>query len=346
MKKSKRVSLVVLGVILGLALILSAYSQPVSAKPITLRYGLSFAQSHPFGTASVAWMKKIEKDSGGQVKIERYWSGALVNPRQSYIELCKGVADIADYTGSYVKEGFHIEKAMRLLFYGVPVNSELAYRVYDELRAKYPQIDKEFSGGKVLAKFSHSAYDLLTKNKPVRKAGDFKGLTVKTSGAFAHFINGLGGEGARVPMSETYMALRKGTIDGALATYESLKSWKFAEVVKYYTLLDMSTWPSGHVSMNLDTWNKLPQDIKKVFDDNISYYNQITAEELAKDDKAGLELGKKMGVEFIKLSQGDFMKIYKVVETVVLKEAKRIDGMGLPGTAIYKDARSLISKYR
>ena len=113
---------------------------------MTLRFGLSMPPTHPFGVATQDWIKKIEKDSGGKLKIEPYWSVALVNPRQSYIEMTKGVADIADYTGSYVKEGFHIEKALRLLFYGVPVNSELSYRVYNELRAKYPEIDAEFSG--------------------------------------------------------------------------------------------------------------------------------------------------------------------------------------------------------
>lgn len=345
MKKSKWLMRIVLGVILGLTLVLSAYLQPALAKPIKLRYGLSFPPTHPFGIATEDWMKKIEKDSGGRVQIEPYWSGALVNPRQSYIELIKGVADIANYTGSYVKEGFHIEKAMRLLFYGVPVNSELAHRVYGELRAKYPQIDEEFSEGKVLARFSHSSYDLLTKNRPVRKVEDFKGLTVKVSGAFAHLINELGGEGARVPMSETYMALRKGTIDGALASFESLKSWKFAEVVKYYTILNMSTWPAGHVSMNLDTWKKLPPDIQKVFEDNVSYYGQRFAEENAKADKSGIELGKKQGVEFIELSPENLKKVYKVVDTIGLKEAKKIDDMGLPGTVIYNDARRLIDKY-
>lgn len=345
MKKSKQAMHTLLGLVLGLALMLSAYSQPASAKPIKLRYGLSFPRTHPFSKATISWMDKIEKDSGGQLQIEPYWSGALVNPRQSYIELTKGVADIADYTGSYVKEGFHIEKAMRLLFYGVPSNSVLAYRVYNELRAKYPQIDAEFSQAKVLAKFSMSSYHLLTRKKPVRTIGDFKGITVKTSGDFSHFIKGVGGEGARVPMSETYMALRKGTIDGALASYEGLKSWKFAEVVKYFTILDMSTWPSGHVSMNMDTWNKLPSDMKKVLEDNISYYSQICAEENAKADKLGLEYANQKGVEFIELSQEDLIKAYKVVEAVVAKAAERIDSMGLPGTAIYKDARRLIDEY-
>lgn len=346
MKASKRFMVFTIGIVFGLSMLIVGLSKPALAvDPIKIRCGWTMAPTHPMGVGLKMWADKIEKDSGGRVKMEVYWSGSLVNMRQSHIELVKGVADITDFTGSYVKEGFHIEKAMRLLFYGVPVNSKLSYKIYGMLCDKYPEILAEYAAAKVLGRFSMSAYDLLLKNKPVRKAGDFQGLTIKTSGAFAHFINALGGEGARVPMGETYMALRKGTIDGALAPYETLKSWKFSEVIKYYTVLGMSTWPSGHVEMNLDVWNKLPKDIQKVFEDNIDYCNKTMADLFRQADKDGIELAKKAGVEFIELSKEDLEKVYKVAEQVVLKEAKRIDDMGLPGTKIANDARALIAQY-
>lgn len=342
----KRFMILTIGVFFVLSLMTMGLSQPASAAdPIKIRCGWTMAPTHPMGVGLKMWSDKIEKDSGGRVKMEVYWSGSLVNMRQSHIELLKGVADITDFTGSYVKEGFHIEKAMRLLFYGVPVNSELSYRIYGMLCDKYPEILNEYADAIVLGRYSMSAYDLLLRDKPVRKAEDFEGITVKTSGTFAQFINALGGEGARVPMGETYMALRKGTIGGALAPYETLKSWKFAEVIKYYTILNMSTWPSGHVEMNLNTYKKLPKDIQKIFKDNIDYCNKTMADLFRQADKDGIELAKKSGVEFIELPKEELEKVYKVAEQVVLKEAKRIDDMGLPGTKIANDARALIAQY-
>jgi TRAP-type C4-dicarboxylate transport system substrate-binding protein len=297
------------------------------------------------GVSHQIWADKIEKDSGGRVKIEHYWSGSLVNMRESYTELVKGVVDISEFTGHYVREGFQIEKAMSLLFYGVPTNSEVAYRIYGMLCDKYPQILEEFAATKMMAFFSPPAVDLMTRNRPVHKIEDIQGLTLKTSGDMAKVINSLGGVGASLPTSETYMAMQKGTIDGALVGYEGLKSLRFAEVVKYYTILNSATWPSCHVAMNLDTYHRLPPDIRKIFDDSIDFYGKTMTEQWDKANRAGKEFAEKKGVEFIELPKEELDKFYSATKNVVLQQAKRIDDMGLPGTEIVHDARALIDQY-
>ncbi|MFC1863303.1 TRAP transporter substrate-binding protein DctP [Thermodesulfobacteriota bacterium] len=346
MGTSKRFMVLVFGLFFGLSLITVGLSQRVSAADtIKIRCGWTFPQQHPMGASHQIWADKIEKDSGGRVKMEHYWSGSLVNMRESYTELLKGVADISEFTGHYVREGFQIEKAMSLLFYGVPTNSEVAYRIYGMLCDKYPQILEEFAAAKVMAFFSPPAVDLMTRNKPVRKIENIRGLTLKTSGDMAKVINSLGGEGASMPISQTYMAMQKGTIDGALVGYEGLKSFRFAEVVKYYTILNSATWPSGHVAMNLDSYNKLPPDIRKIFDDNIDFYGKTMAEQWDNANKAGEEFAKKQGVEFIELQKEELQKFYKAVKSIVLNEAKRLDDMGIPGTKMVNDARGLIDQY-
>ena len=346
METLKRSAIFRFGLILGAAILIAVMAQPaVAADQIKIRCGWTFPQAHPFGIAHQIWAKKIEKDSNGRIKMEHFWNGSLVSMRDSHTEVIHGVADVTEFTGNYVREGFQIEKAMSLLFYGVPLNSEKAYRIYAKLCDKYPEILKEFAATKVLAFFSPPTTDLLTRNKPVRSQADFKGLTLKTSGAQAKFITALGGEGAAVPLGETYMSLQKGTIDGALTSYEALKSFRLAEVTKYFTILNMSIWPSGHVEMNLDKWNSLPKDIQKIFDDNTPYYNKVMAEQLEKARLAGKEAGKKAGIEFIELPKAELDKVYKIAEEIVFEEAKRIDAMGLPGTQIARDARKFIDEY-
>ena len=341
----KRFMVFLLGLFFGFSFMIAGFSQPVfAADTITIRCGWTFPQQHPMGAAHQIWANKIEKDSGGRVKMEHYWSSSLVSMRDSYTELVKGVADVSEFTGHYVREGFLIEKAMSLLFYGVPTNSEMAYRIYGMLCDKYPEILKEFSAVKVMAYFSPPAVDLMTRNKPVRKIDDIRGLTLKTSGDMAKIVNALGGEGASLPISETYMALQKGTIDGALVGYEGLKSFRFAEVVKYYTILDSGTWPSGHVAMNLDTYNKLPPDIRKIFDDNIDFYGKTMKEQWDKANNEGKKFGEEKGVEFITLPKVEMDKFYTATKNVVLEQAKRLDDMGLPGTKIVHDARALIDQ--
>lgn len=346
MGSSKQFIVFVFVLLVGFSLMTVGLLQPVSAADtITIRCGWTFPQQHPMGASHEIWADKIEKDSRGRVKMEHYWSGSLVNMRESYTELVKGVADISEFTGHYVREGFQIEKAMSIIFYGVPTNSEVAYRIYGKLCDKYPQIMEEFAAAKVLAFFSPPAVDLMTRNKAVRKIEDIQGLTLKTSGHTAKIVNLLGGEGASLPISQTYMALQKSTIDGALVGYEGLKSFRFGEVVKYYTILNSATWPSGHVAMNLDTYNKLPPDIRKIFDDNIDFYNKTMGEQWEKANQAGKEFAEKKGVEFITLPNEELEKFYEATRKIILDEAKRLDEIGIPGTKMVNDARALIDQY-
>ena len=346
MDRIKSVMVFVSVMVFGLAIFVGGSLQSaVAADKIIIRGGWGFPANSPFGTGHKMWADKIQKDSNGQLEVEHYWSGALINMRDSYNELKMGVGDVCEVTGNYVKEGFQIEKAMSLIFYGIPANADEAYVIYKKLCDKYPEIMQEWSEVKPVAFFSPPATDLLTVKTPVRKAEDIKGLTLKTTGDLTRVINTLGGEGAAVPLGETYMAMQKGTIDGALSSAEAVKTFRFAEVIKYHTILQMPLWPSPHVAMNLDKYNSLPPDLQKVIDDNIDFYGSTIAEQFRIVCKAGFDLDKKKGVEIIELPKDELQKIYNVVERVVMEQAKRIDDMGLPGTKIAKDAIALKKEY-
>lgn len=333
-------------ILLGLSIFAGVSPQSaVAADKIIIRCGWGFPLNSPFGIGHKMWADKIEKESNGRVVMEHYWGGTLINMRDSYNELKRGVGDVCEVTGNYVKEGFHIEKAISLLFYGMAANADEAFIIYKKLCDKYPEIMKEWSEVKPVAFFSPPGQDLLTTKTPVRKVGDIKGLTLKTTGDLTRVINTLGGQGAAVPLSETYMAMQKGTIDGALSSAEAVKTFRFAEVIKYYTILNMPLWPSPHIAMNLDKYNSFPPDIKKIIDDNVDFYGNAVAEQFRIVCKQGLELAKENGVEIIELPKEDLQKIYDVTEQVVMEQAKRIDNMGLPGTKIAMDAIALKKQY-
>jgi TRAP-type C4-dicarboxylate transport system substrate-binding protein len=317
-----------------------------AADTINLTYGGLWPPTHPMSKAVALWIEKVENDTKGRVKIKPFWAGALYRPRQSALELGKGVADIGDFSGAYASKGFDFEKAMRMVLYGVN-DRHLARKVYYEVAAKYPELEKEFTDAniKVMAYASIPPYQLLVAKKPVRKVDDFKGLTFKASGDIAKVAKALGGEGIVMPMSESYTALQKGTIDGVFAPYETLKSFRFAEVVKYGVELNITSAPAGHWGFCMDSWKKLPQDIQKVFLDNVEWFGQKVEELVFATEDMGTALGKKHGAEFTKLPPAELKKVYDVVDETVMEKMVQLDAKGLPGTKVYKDMRSLIDKY-
>jgi TRAP-type C4-dicarboxylate transport system substrate-binding protein len=97
--------------------------------------------------------------------------------------------------------------------------------------------------------------------------------------------------------------------------------------------------------MNLEKWNSLPPDIKKVFENNIDWYGQETEDEFNRTCDHAMSVGKTLGVEFIPISKQEMTKFYAPIKAMALREAQGLDTKGLPGTKILNEAQRLIQLY-
>jgi len=333
-------ALFVFGLTLG-----TTVSMVQAADTINLKFGGLWPPTHPMSKATVAWIEKIEKETQGRVKIQPFWAGALYKPRESTLELSKGVADVGDCSGSYAPTGFDFEKSMRTIMWGVD-DRHLARKAYYYVDKKYPELEKEFTdaGLKVMAYAGIPPYQVILASKRITKAEDFKGITAKATGDLAKIITVLGGEGINMPMGETYTALQKNTIDAAVVPFETLKTFRFAEIVKYALKVDLGSCPAGHWAFSLKSWAKLPPDIQKVFDDNVEWFGLKVEELVFPGTEEGIKLAKENGVEFIELPPAELDKVYKVADDVIRGQMAELDAKGLPGTAVYEDIRKFIKE--
>lgn len=315
-------------------------------EPVTLTFGGLWPPTHPFSVATQEWIEKVAAETDGLLTIEPFWGGALYGSRDSATELAKGVADCGDYSGAYAPAGFGFEKAMRLSFQGV-YEADVIIQVWNEVLAKFPELEAEHTdaGIKVLCWGPIPPYQLVTVNTPVRTIDDLQGLVLKTTGDWAKVAANLGAEGQTIGMGDTYTALQKNTINGGFVTYETCKSFKFAEVVKYITRLDIASAPAGHWGMDLDVYNNLDPAFQKVIDDNVGWFGQRVSDLSYAADIEGIAELEARGVEFIELSPLDLAFFYAAADTVIREEMAELDAQGLPGTAVYEEICTLIMKY-
>ena len=330
----------VVAVTATLAFCLGATPAVSAEKIINLTYGASESINHTFSKADVAWIEKIQKDTNGRVKITPYWGATLLSRRENTEELIKGVADLGYISP---RTGYPLMLGSLGFPYGVG-DWKIVWRIYQELGAKFPEIDAEWAKLKIMAQSVSSNYQLMS-TKPVRSAADFKGMIIKATGAYAEVAKTLGGSGIFTPMGETYVSLQKGTIDGCFAPYSTFTAFKFNEVAKYLTVLDMTSSVRPTRAMNLDSWNRLPKDIQGIFEKSIEFWSLEDNKWRDADDVEGIELAKNTGVEFITLPPEELAKIYKAAETAMLKEAAKLDEKELPGTKIFQEVRRLVEKY-
>ena len=325
-----------------LMMVSGGYAKSDSEKEFKLTFGSPFPKAHPNSIADMNWIEKIKKETNGRVQITPYWGGALVSVREAFGEISRGVADIGSVSLNYSPAGFDLSVKEQLFYYGTP-SIEVLRRVYHEIHAKYPE-DKKLSEVKILARASMPPYQALT-NKPVRTLKDFKGLSLKALPHLIGPLKELGAEGVAISMFDVYVALEKGTIDGLFGPYEALKSLRLGEVVKYCTYLNISNGITPQRIMNLKTWNSLPPDIQKVFEDNVDWWGYEMQKILEDADEDGIRFAKSQGAEFIELSNADLKAYYDLLEVVAKKEAADLDAKGLPGTEIFQETRRLINLY-
>jgi TRAP-type C4-dicarboxylate transport system substrate-binding protein len=113
---------------------------------------------------------------------------------------------------------------------------------------------------------------VILSRKPINNCSDLKGKKITVEGAFNEFYNMLGAGGAIVSGTETYMALKLGTVDAAQWDISSITALNWYEVAPYWIKGGENHQSIGHILINLKRWNALPDDLKKVLQDAAKAY--------------------------------------------------------------------------
>lgn len=312
---------------------------------IELTYAAEEGPTAAFSLADMIWIEKIEEETGGRVKITPYWGGTLLSLTEGYEELVQGAADIAKVSIEYGSApGFDILRTMGSFYYGA-TSLEQTRLVDEAIRELFPEIDGEMSAVKILGYQSVTAYQLHTRDTPVRTLADLEGLQIKAIPMYTGPLAEFGATAMSVPMPEVYTNLEKGIIDGFMGPYEVLSSFNLAEVTKYHTAFNMSSCHYAVKLMNMDTWNSLPAEIQQVFEDNVDFWTLQLDNSIQNVDQEGIDYATSLGNEFIELPPEDLQEFYRVWEVEARKGAEALDALGLPGTAIFEEVRRLIELY-
>ena len=233
-------------------------------KTIELKFASPSSPVHVLNTdVNQPWIKKVEEQAKGQVKITFYPGGALGKSTETYELAQKKIADISYGWIGYYPGRFKLTEVYMLP--GMVNNPKEAYTIYDAFNET---LKTEWKDVKVLWMGVAMRYDIFTVNKQVKTCEDVKGLKlVINSEMAADGVKVLGGVPVEVSAQEAYVTLQRGVADGIVNPWSSLLANKQGEVTKYFTKVGLmqSVW---FAIMNMDSYNSLPADIKKIIDDN------------------------------------------------------------------------------
>ncbi len=267
---------------------------------------------------------ELESRSGGRIKVQFFGGGSLLKAPAIFKGIETGIVDIG-YSHVYYTPGRMPVSELIGLPIGTPTGWVAAHTANDFYQKFKP---KEFGNVRVLSMHGNSP-SMILSSKPVEKLEDLKGLTIRAPDLSGECVAALGGTPAPTPMMEVYDAISKGVIQGVWAPYETLKTFRFAEVTKYVAVC----WQLGSVypfylAMNKDSYNKLPRDLQSLVDTMAGEYQERFALMWNEIDLVGKAFGTQQGVKYIEYSDEEAARWQKAVDSVIAKSIKEMVSKG------------------
>lgn len=331
---------VIIGIFLAAFMLATLMPMHAQAGPIKLSYA-NFPPAPTFPCVQMErWKKEVEKRTQGKVVIDTYPGSTLLGAKDMMDGVIAGQANIGCLCMAYQPGRFILTNATSLPV-GLP-NAKVGSLVLWDIYKKYNPA--AFEKVKVLTMFTTAPTNIMSK-VPVRNLADIKGLDLRASGGAAQILAAWGANPVGMPMPATVEALQKGVVKGLYSSLETMKDFKFAELCRFVTMTNTVIYPFA-VVMNMDSWNALPADVKKVMEDLGTEQAEWTGTYMDNHVKESIEWSKKnYNVEFIQLSDSEMATWNQKLQFITDNWVKNAKEKGLPAEAIVEDIKTLTKKY-
>jgi TRAP-type C4-dicarboxylate transport system substrate-binding protein len=297
----------------------------------------------------VPWAEDVEKASGGKVKIEIFPSMALGGkPPELINQVRDGVVDIVWTVNGYTAGLFPRSEVFELPF--VHTNSATATNLAMRDMYNSGAISEEYSSVKVMFLHVHAGQAIHMADKEVRTPDDLKGLKMRIpTRTGAWIIEALGAAPVAMPVPALPQALSKKVVDGAFIPWEIIPPLKLQDVTKFQiegpNRVRFGT-TTFQVSMNKNTWAKLPPDVQKAFEANNGEARVRAVGKVWTDSEdIGISVATKAGNKHVVLTEAQLGQFKAKLEPVVQRWIDEVKSKGIDGKSMVEQARALIAKY-
>ncbi|HZT50190.1 MAG TPA: TRAP transporter substrate-binding protein [Hyphomicrobiaceae bacterium] len=332
----------------GASLAAPAIARPAAAQAqVTLKlHHFLPPVSNPHQKFLKPWAEKIEKDSGGRIKIDIFPSMQLGGtPPQLFDQAKDGVADIVWTLPGNTPGRFPSTEVFEL-----PFTASRRSIVNSKACADFaPQLANETKDVKLLAFWAHD-HGLIHANKQVKTMDDLKGLKLRFPTRLAgEALKALGATAIGMPIPQVPESLAQKVIDGCVVPWEVVPAIKVHELLKFHT--DIPGSPTLYtttffLAMNKAKYEGLPADLKAVIDAN----SGMAASEMAGNlwDTMGLpvaEMVKKRGNIITVLAEDEKARWQKATAPVIDAWIKGVKEKNLDGAKLLETAKGLLAKH-
>ncbi|MBW1803965.1 MAG: TRAP transporter substrate-binding protein [Deltaproteobacteria bacterium] len=310
---------------------------PASAdKAIKLRFATRWPMGHPFVKHVFgAALAEMKKNSNGRLDYEIYASSALAKPTEVYDAVRTGKAHLGEFTSGYTPGRFPLTDVLSLpiTYPDTKTGVKTSFGVFDRI------LYKDYPDTKVFTMWRTENFYMLG-NKEVHTLEDLKGLKIRTSGGLiVKTAKNLGATPVTMGISDVYLSLNTGVIDGAVTGLLAIPPFKLHEVTKYIPGFCFGGTTDGIV-MNKATWERIPSDLKPILTNAMRGAGQRYGISCDGGIPKAMGLLKSRGGKFYKLKPAETKRWNDALKPVADEWVADMKSKGLPGEkalSIYRE---------
>ena len=243
--------------------------------------------------------QKVAERTGGQLTIDYHPNAELEDLlrqlRANDIQLVVG--QMAPVT-AFVPEGAVFDLPMVF----APYEGKTIGRVLNEdgpFRRKLAEA-YDRAGLHYMGTLQNGTYRLMTSNRPVKEAEDFRGLKIRTMSNRNHmaFWSVLGANPTPLAWPELYFSLQNGIVDAEENAADTIVSANFNEVQKYVAETNVILYANEMV-LNKKAYDSLPEPYQKVLEEAVQEAMGELAPTLVQVDRDCKEKLQKKGMVLV-----------------------------------------------
>ncbi|MCP4668761.1 MAG: hypothetical protein GY849_20670, partial [Deltaproteobacteria bacterium] len=302
------------------------------AGKISWRMGSTWTPAINLYHGDKAMIKNLKEMTDGRFEVKWFPSGSLMKAFEYFDACSKGVVEaVGDWPSYWVSKNpaFDFLGSMPYGFTNMDYvtwyyqfgGEALFNEAYGQFGMRY------FNLG---ATTSESGFRTTEKTGPIKSIADYKGKKVRTPArATIWILQQLGGAPVKMPGGEIYLAVERGTLDGAEFSAPGI-DWEmgFAEITKYWSV---PCWfqPASQVGVmvNNKAWEKLSKTDQALFRvackaaamESLTFYEA--------DSGRAIEKFIAKGTEVVKLDDESLKKLDELSGEYIIKSLKERGGL-------------------
>jgi len=233
----------------------------MAAQPLELKLGHVGSPGSLFDLSAQEFAKRVQQKLGGKAVVQLYGSSQLGDDTEMMQKVKLGTLDftLPSTVMSSVVSSFGLFEMPYLVG-----DREHMKRIEKEIVWPTLAPDAEKAGYKIIAVWENGFRQITNNAHPIKTPQDLKGIKLRVpKGKWrVKMFQAYGASPSAMGLSEVFVALQTGVMDGEENPLTQIYTSKFQEVQKYLSMTDHVYTPA-YVVTSVRRWNALPADVRK-----------------------------------------------------------------------------------